>query len=378
MANNAVRNADNAPAAYRGLGKLVTATTLAGALQETGLDWRVARRPMEIVGSKGGRKESRFMALVRSSDGEELAVASKQYSVIQNADLLRPFWNAAAEAGATRLRAGCTDGGQRIFMDAELPASFELPTTKYWADFIRRSPNHGWAQGTGKDKTVLRLLCTTGHVPGYKAKFHVVAERLICLNGAKIAEDLVDANVSHRGDTTRRLKNIQDLFVNSVARFEDYREKAQKLAGAQSSKAVDLAFVVNLVQAEAFQAVVNETEEQINGGRSRHLAGAELLAAVLDRTRQDRLEAALAGTRTGRDILDAIESQPGGEAMTGRNLWNTYNGVTYYVDHVAGRSANAAINSALLGPGAELKNRALDLAIEYTAAAQIRAGVALN
>jgi hypothetical protein len=88
---------------------------------------------------------------------------------------------------------------------------------------------------------------------------------------------------------------------------------------------------------------------------------------VVEETYTQRFETALQ-TRSLAAVLDAIQSQPGA-AMARGTLWNTFNGVTYQVDHRAGRNLDAAVESSLMGTGDRIKRSALDLALTYAEAA---------
>jgi hypothetical protein len=65
-------------------------------------------------------------------------------------------------------------------------------------------------------------------------------------------------------------------------------------------------------------------------------------------------------TRQGQNILHAVQNAPAADLPGAKGtLWGAVNGVTYYVDHVAGRSRDVALESAWFGPRADLKSEAL-------------------
>ena len=69
--------------------------------------------------------------------------------------------------------------------------------------------------------------------------------------------------------------------------------------------------------------------------------------------------------RSTKTLLANLVNQAGHELSEG-NMTNPYNAVTHFVDHVQGRGAvDAAVESAISGAGAKLKERALNLAVEY-------------
>ncbi len=63
--------------------------------------------------------------------------------------------------------------------------------------------------------------------------------------------------------------------------------------------------------------------------------------------------------------VDAIMSlSRRGAGNHGKTLWDAYNGVTDWVDHERGTDESRAYN-AVAGSGAEIKRRALEVALEY-------------
>jgi len=341
--------------------------TVDEALVAAGLNWNVARRPYQIVGNTGV-KDSRFKALVRSDTGYEIAPCSTIYTPIQNRALMGAFFQAAGDAGVKLTRAGSLYGGARVYAVAEMPASFSLSVTPAWSEAMRRNPDHAWI---AEDKTVLQIVMSTGHEPGQKARFSAQAYRLVCSNGARITEVLGTVAIAHRGNTARaRLFEVGEAINQAVSQFQAYQRKAEILHATRSTPELDRAYVVNLLAPELWAAVVAETEAQVHGAHPGRLTGTDLLNAVIERTYTARFEAALQ-TRSVAAVLDAIQTQPGA-GMAAGTLWSTYNGVTYQVDHRAGRNLDAAVESSLYGVGDRLKVRALDLALDYAEAAGAR------
>lgn len=64
------------------------------------------------------------------------------------------------------------------------------------------------------------------------------------------------------------------------------------------------------------------------------------------------------------DVFMGVSRQPGANLNEG-TWWSALNAVTYYTDHVAGRDRDATLQRAWFGDRARLKNKALDLAVEY-------------
>jgi hypothetical protein len=70
--------------------------------------------------------------------------------------------------------------------------------------------------------------------------------------------------------------------------------------------------------------------------------------------------------RSEHNSLKALfTSAPGQQLATAKEtLWGAVNAVTFYVDHVRGRTIENRLDSAWFGPGKLLKQKAWDLATE--------------
>jgi hypothetical protein len=313
-------------------------------------------------------KPSRFKALIRSDDGYEIAPCTDSYIPIQNRELMEAFFQVAGDAGVRITSAGLLYGGARVFAVARMPASFDLPVGAAWAEAMRRNPDHGWVE---QDTTVLQIVMSTGHEPGQKARFHAVACRLVCSNSARITEMLGTVAIAHRGNGARmRLREVGRSINQAVDQFRAYQRKAEILRDTKSSPELDRAYVIQLMAPELFAAVVAETRERLRQAHPGGLGGPDLLNAVVERTHAARFDEAL-HVRSVAAVLDAIQTQPGA-AMGSGSLWNSYNGVTYQVDHRSGHNLDAAVESSLYGQGDKLKLRAMDLALAYAEAAGAR------
>ena len=67
-------------------------------------------------------------------------------------------------------------------------------------------------------------------------------------------------------------------------------------------------------------------------------------------------------------VIELVDTQPGAEFANG-TFWSAFNAVTYYVDHVAGRTQDNRLHSAWFGQGKKIKDDALTLAIKFAEAA---------
>jgi len=67
---------------------------------------------------------------------------------------------------------------------------------------------------------------------------------------------------------------------------------------------------------------------------------------------------------TAEDAYTAVQRQPRIKASHG-TWWEAFNGMTYYVDHEAGRDRGKALENAWFGARSNIKRQALTLALDY-------------
>jgi len=73
-------------------------------------------------------------------------------------------------------------------------------------------------------------------------------------------------------------------------------------------------------------------------------------------------------SKNAKLALDILETQPGANFAAG-TWWQPFNSVTYLIDHLAGRTNDNRLTSAWYGQGKNIKNDALETAIEFANAA---------
>ena len=73
-------------------------------------------------------------------------------------------------------------------------------------------------------------------------------------------------------------------------------------------------------------------------------------------------------TPTVEKLLGLVEVQPGHEMAAG-SWWDAFNTVTFFNDHVKGRTADARLQSSWYGQGRVAKVNALESAVNFAQAA---------
>lgn len=115
---------------WHGLGTEVSGDlTPEQMLEAAGLGWRVLQYPLLVQGRKETRSVKSHVALVRSSDGKVLDIASTDYKPVQNVELFR-FFRQYTDAGEMQMHtAGSLDGGRIVWALAKMQGEFTLPGT---------------------------------------------------------------------------------------------------------------------------------------------------------------------------------------------------------------------------------------------------------
>lgn len=342
---------------FRGLLRNVAELPIEQVSTVAGLEWRTAKRPVEIVGMHSNRRAEGYQALVRSDTGGILAITSDQFKPHQNSEMLADMFQAAAFGEAQIVYAGALDGGRRIVAIAKMEGEFELPQKAKW------NGHAGPARGDA-DKTALFAMISGGHEVGTPFKIRGFAFRLWCANGAFFTQGAqATFTVTHRVNLETRRAQISEVYARIRSEFQTYGEAAARLQNTEMDRNQSRLFVAELLKPGITKEIAGRLgapaldNAEVWQDVAHELRGAQVLNEVLKAN-----EAESGFARSGKNLLDAITNQ---EGRNGDNLWSGFNGVTYYVDHLRGRNAETGMNAAMFGAGADLKERALSTALQF-------------
>jgi hypothetical protein len=367
---------------FRGQGTAVGAIDSTEAmLDAAGMHWTTAKRPMLIQGLTSTRP-SAFKALCRSDDGYELGVSTEDYKPVHNQQIVECMKRIADAGEMTITHLGTLDHGRRVFASCDMhgdfdlrPANGQLTPERALAIHHQRLEDLSLADRTKLDTTKLHGIMGSGHVPGISFTFEGMAERLVCLNGAKISRSAKSRfSLRHLTEFDRDAEQrFRDVISCIKSEFVRYREDAQKLQGAKWDADVTRAFCMELLApklfAEALERSEFKCEPSLIGARN---AGYSLDSVIA----RSALYLGACGkvepmknkvTRPAARVLELVNTSPGADIAPG-TAWNAYNAVTYFVDHERGRGEASAVESSLFGEGSNLKQDALALAMAYTEA----------
>lgn len=298
--------------------------TWAEAMKEALLDFTVEAAPLFHQTLDGqllpieGKK-----AIRRTDNNKVLGVMSDSYAFIQNQEA-GDFLDSIIGAGqAVYDTAGSLQGGRKIFMQVELPGKM----------FLNSRPD---------DEVMKKILLFNSH-DGSKALTCLITPiRVVCMNTLNAA-----------------LGNCSNVFkVYHRKNFQSKKDEAAKVLGLANAYYDDLQTVMDTLASQKVN--VNYVENFVD--------------TLMPSKKEDEEETSTRTQNRREQIVNLFES---GRGNRGESKWDLYNAVTEYVDHHQGTRVSknrtnrsdefANVDSelrferALLGSGAVLKQKAMDL-----------------
>lgn len=282
----------------------------------SGLNFEIRRSPVEFVVNQelgvSGTMESRHV-LYRDDTLAPLSVVSKDYNIVQPRQVLE-FFRDLCDINALKMEtAGCIRGGLKFWAMASTGKEALVGTT---TDIIKQYV----LLATSADST---MATTAKHT----------AMRVVCNNTFDAAVGNGEPAVHVRHST---VFNEIDVKLNLG------------LMGAQFDHMISLADemhrckITTEEEVERFYAEL--LFEELGSGVA---SPAEISQVVTD-------------SRMVRQFINGFHNGPGSE-MT---VWGLFNGATYTIDFVRGRSFDTRIDSAWFGAGLALKGKAWQKAME--------------
>jgi phage/plasmid-like protein (TIGR03299 family) len=331
---------------WHGLGsELPAEASLSEWAKVAGLNWNVAQRPVLVQGVHSNKLAQGWKALVRSDSGDILDLVSDQYKPVQNREMLRNMGEMMDGLGVTMDTAGSLKGGRLVWALGKVPRS---------------------EAEIGGDKHQLHVLLSTGHQSGYAYQADLTIIRVVCYNtlsAAREADSEARYRHNHRSQwSSANRADALEVMKAGLREYESYAREYERFRRIELGQEETQAFVLELLQPELLRQAV----EAVPGQEVRPMAqmgaeerGASLVEQLLE-VDSNRFDPQLF-RRPVKEVLHVIDHQPGAHPGT---LANAFNGVTYYTDHIRGRSRESGLAEAWFGEGARLKNRAFDLAVE--------------
>lgn len=335
-ANGKVEMAFAGDIPWHGLGTQMTrGAPIEDWITAAGMDWKVLRAFMRFPGSKADvsdpaswRKAADKVVLFRSDlaadSNEYLGVVSDSYKVVQPREVLEFFRDLVGSAGLEIETAGTMFGGKKL-----------------WAMAHVAGADHPVADA--RDRMKMNLLLATS-LDGSLATTGIwIATRVVCNNTIRIGLSESDAiRVKVRHSTTFDASKVQKELGLKAAEtvFERTMRECREMADKR----------------------MKESEVVIQTAR--------LVAPDYDELKPDEQKKVL--NRKPVQVISqlALDKKAMGSEYDGTDgtVWQWLNATTQYVDHLSGKANTTVdnrVNSAWFGPGAELKERAYGMALEF-------------
>ena len=278
---------------------------------KSGLTWTAEKE--ELFDKKGNVLP--VFGIFRSDTHRFLGAVSGQYEIVQAIEILKmPELLVAAGTEVEFVRAGETDGGERIFAEYRLP--FQVDVKKV-GDIVRAS-----------------LLTSSRHDGKGSVVNHVNLERLACTNGMTMKHGYAMQIARHDSNVDRR---IEEMKLTIAKAGEDVAAFGQ-LANSFASTVLSMDEIKQITEKVFFES---DTNNIYNNPRKQEKA---------------------------RSILSIFEANDNDQFKKQRGTaWNLLNAFTNFTDHRANyRSSNgetpeqARTRGALFGSGHAMKWHALN------------------
>ena len=281
-------------------------------MEKAGLNWTVRKVPAfaEVAGERVAVGRS---ALVRDTDDTILDVVSDDWNILQNSEAFEFFYDFVAAGDMEMHTAGSLKDGQIVWALAKVNESFEL------------------FKG---DQVDSYLLFSNPHKYGWSIDVRFTPIRVVCNNTLTLSLNQASKNmvkVTHR----RRFNadEVKETLGVAKEKLASYKEMAAIL------------------------------------GKKRYTAKTltEYMQTVFPvATRKD--EAKKSMSKNATVALDIVQSgnQPGADFAKG-TFWESFNAVTYLIDHKLGRDDDQRMVNSWFGYNRAVKNKALEVALKMAA-----------
>lgn len=274
-------------------------------MKAAGLDWGVETQDMFLA---DGTRVDGKQALIRDRDNKVLDVISNDWNPVQNAEAFE-FFDEFCKVGAMHMNtAGSLKDGRWVWALAKSTDAFEL---------------------FGGDSVEGYLLFSNPHIYGRGIDIQFTATRVVCQNTINAA-----LNTSSQNKVRFNHRRVFDADL------------ARDMLGLASDKMERFKTIAQFLGTKQFKdEMLKEYFDDVFPGYGKS-----------DKSSKNSLRA-----------LEVMDSQPGAEFARG-SWWQAFNAVTYLVDHEIGRSDEARLISNWYGANKNLKNNALEKALEYAEA----------
>ena len=292
---------------WHGLGSQVSDDiSTDGMMEAAGLDWSVTKQPMYYMDDLGEMGEvPGKSALVRSSDNKVMDIVGSDWNPVQNSEAFE-FFREFVDSGDMKMHtAGSLKGGKMVWALAKVNDGFTIKTAQ------------------GEDSVESYLLFSNPHQYGKSIDVRFTPIRVVCNNTLTLSlNQNVDQYVRMGHQRPFNAEDAMATLGMAHQKLETYKEAAEYLC--QKSY----------------------TSEQ-----------------MIDYFNQVFPSASSRDSNKSREAQEVMHTQAGANLGEG-TFWQLYNTTTYMADHTLGRNADTRLQSSWYGANANMKKKALELAVE--------------
>jgi len=246
-------------------------------------------------------KSEHFFILYREDTNKELSIVGKNYKVVQPNEIINFFSDLIIKYKFKFETAGSLDGGCKVWALVRTGQSLILKGKDIINEFILLATSYDGSMSTTCKHTSVRVVCqnTLG----------------MAINNKEPAIKVHHGNEFNETEVKFEMGLIEDEWCA-------FKENILKLINYKT----------------------NETEAQ------------KIYTQILlnnDELEEEVYSIFYKDNKAIRDIMQVYKYAPGAE----NTLWGVVNGITGYLDHIKGNTADTRLNSAWFGKGEMLKNR---------------------
>ena len=283
----------------------------------SGMNFTIHRAPVQFSTYLNDDKqlmESKHV-LYRSDNLRPLSVVSDNYNIVQPRQVLEFFRELCSQNGLTMDTAGVIRGGVKFWAMARTGEQLSIGNNDIVKQYVLLATSADYSMATTAKHTNMRVVCSN--------TFHA------SINNGEAA-----VKVRHSREFDANAVKLDLGLMN--AEFQSMGYMANEMAKVSLSKLDAARWFAELLEERSMDA--EEFDDYINN------------------------------SRIFKQFWEGYRRGPGAS----ETLWGAFNGVTYVIDHIKGRSADTRMNSAWFGAGATLKEKAWQKALAVINDAQYK------
>ncbi len=320
--------------AFSRIGQAAEGATGSDILKNAKMDFEAIKTP--LYDSRGTALKSRYCRVARSDTNDTLGVVSRSYHPFQNSQLMSLVEKMCQQSGTVIDRIGMVGSGEKVFMSFQMPEGFsfgsgsaEEQVDVYW--YIMSS--HDGSSGLKLVPSPVRLACSNqfAMLHGF-LKNQGIDPRILTIRHSSIMNERVD-------DLLEKLNIINNLV-------ENFTVEAAQLITVEMEQHDRISYYIDVLGLNQNEDVMNKKHKEYDATNPYGL-----------------------GTR-GNNTLDALLELEGSESNTVGEMagtaWGAFNTVTEFIDYgwtynKDGTPNEKRMESAIMGPAANMKNKAFQL-----------------